>query len=132
MTTFKIGSMTKFNNKYRIESNRLRYWDYSDTGLYFITICVEEHESIFGDIIKGEMILSEYGEIVKNEILKMNDYHPRAFVDEWVVMPNHIHLLIELIDEDDVERRDNGRNVEVGKIHVEKIHEFSQCMTHDA
>ena len=43
--------------------------------------------------------MSEYGEIVKKEILKMNDYHIRAIVDEWIMMPNHIHLLIELTDD---------------------------------
>ncbi|MDD2551140.1 MAG: hypothetical protein PHQ56_00810 [Dysgonamonadaceae bacterium] len=65
------------------------------------------------------MILSDYGEIVKNEIIKMNDYHIRAIIDEWVVMPNHIHLLIELTDDGRDESDVGGIDV------VERIHEFS-------
>lgn len=110
--------MTKFKNKYRIESNRLQYWDYSASGHYFITICVENRECLLGNIKNRVMILSEYGEIVKNEIIKMNDYHIRSIVDEWVVMPNHIHLLIELTDGGDKNRRRAGYR-------VDKIHEFS-------
>ena len=133
--------MTKFNNKYKIEPNRWQYWDYSANGHYFITICVEEYESILGDIKNEKMILSTYGEIVKKEITKINDYNIRANVDEWIVMPNHIHLLIELmdmnnnsVDEDCV--GDNvdcvgdhvdyvGDHVDYVGDHVEKIHEFS-------
>ena len=69
------------------------------------------------------MILSDYGEIVKNEIIKMNDYHIRAIIDEWVVMPNHIHLLIELTD-DGRDESDVG-GIDVERIQVKKIHEFS-------
>ena len=109
--------MAKFKNKYRIESNRMRYWDYSSAGRYFITICVQNRECIFGEIENDKMILSEYGEIAKNEIAKMNQYHIRVIIDEWVVMPNHIHLLIELTDIGVDLVDDDG--------HVEKIHEFS-------
>jgi len=61
------------------------------------------------------MHLSENGEIVKNELIKMGTYNQRAMVDEWVVMPNHVHCIIILgaIDDGD----------------VEKIHEFS--LRHD-
>ncbi len=113
--SLRLGIMIKFNNTYRIDSNRLRHWDYSSSGRYFITICVENRECVLGDIKNGEMILSEYGEIVKHEIVKMNDYNIRAIIDRWVVMPNHIHLLIELTDD---------KNNEDGGI-VERIHEFS-------
>ena len=113
--------MTMFNNRYKVEPNRLQYWDYSANGYYFITICVDSRESILGKIKNGEMILSAYGEIVRNEIMKMNHYHVRANIHEWVVMPNHIHLLIELMDGDD----GHVKKIHSGKIHVKKIHEFS-------
>ena len=113
--------MTMFNNRYKVEPNRLQYWDYSANGYYFITICVDNRESILGEIKNSEMILSAYGEIVRNEIIKMNDYHVRANIHEWVVMPNHIHLLIELMDGDD----GHVKKIHSGKIHVKKIHEFS-------
>ena len=110
--------MTKYKYKYRVEANRLRYWDYSASGRYFITICVENRECTLGDIKECEMILSEYGEIVKSEIIKMDQYHIRAIIDEWVIMPNHIHLLVELVDDED-------HAVYVDSGDVEKIHEFS-------
>ena len=58
----------KYRNKYRIESNRWQYWDYSAQGGYFITMCIENREAILGKIIDGKMHLSEYGEIVKNDL----------------------------------------------------------------
>ncbi|MCB9082482.1 MAG: transposase [Lewinellaceae bacterium] len=107
--------MAKFKNKYRIESNRWQYWDYSAPGRYFITIVIQHRKCILGRVVNGKMELSPFGEMVKTEIEKIPQYHPRALVDEWVIMPNHIHLLIELGAYD----YDNGVTV------VEKIHEFS-------
>jgi len=98
----------KYRNKYRIESNRWQYWDYSAQGGYFITMCIKDRDTILGKIFNGEMHLSEYGEIVKNEFVNMGTYNKRATVDEWVIMPNHVHCIITL-----------------GATVVEKIHEFS-------
>lgn len=64
------------------------------------------------------MILSKYGEIVKNELLKIQEYHKRAILDEWIIMPDHIHMIIELGDWD----YDNGKSV-VGDSSGQ-IHEF--------
>ena len=99
----------KYQNKYRIESNRWQNWDYSAPGSYFITICIEDREEILGKIANGIMQLSAYGEIVKNEFIQMGNYNERAVLDEWVIMPNHVHCIITLKNWD----------------HVEKIHEFS-------
>ena len=101
----------KFQNKYRIESNRWQNWDYSAPGNYFVTICIQDREEILGEIINGEMQISAYGEIVKTEFIKMGNNNKRAVLDEWVIMPNHVHCIITLGDYD----RDA----------VEKIHEFS-------
>lgn len=110
----------KFKNKYRIASNRWQNWDYSDAGSYFITICIQDREGILGKITNGKMQLSGYGEIVKNEFIKMGDYYECAVLDEWVIMPNHVHCIITLHD---------TATVALEKIHefsaFEKIHEFS-------
>lgn len=108
--------MTKFKNKYRIESNRWQNWDYSSNGAYFITICVENHENILGKIENETMILSEYGNIVKLEILQISTYFSGVIVDEWVVMPDHLHIIIVL---NNVGNTDNMGNT------VETIHELS-------
>ncbi|MBI3740729.1 MAG: transposase [Chloroflexi bacterium] len=75
--------MTLFKNKYRIESTRLKGWDYSSPGLYFVTVCAQNRECFFGDVVNGEMDLSPIGDIV---------------ADEWIVMPNHIHGIIVITD----------------------------------
>lgn len=86
----------KFNNKYRIPSARLHSWDYSNSGLYFATICTKSHEHYFGEIIDGEMQLSEIGEIVESEWIKTFEMRPdmNLEMDEYVVMPNHFHAII--------------------------------------
>lgn len=94
--TDKSRRMAKFQNKYRVEPNRFQFWDYSAPGKYFLTHCVADRECIFGEIINKEIVLSEFGIIVRDEILKLPEYHPRVILDEWIVMPNHIHLIVEL------------------------------------
>lgn len=64
----------KFQNKYRIESIRLKNWDYGSNAKYFITISTKEREFFFGKIANGMMQLSDIGKIVKNEWFKYSNY----------------------------------------------------------
>lgn len=119
--------MKKFKNKYRIEPNRWQFWDYSAPASYFITICISLRQCILGEIINSNMVLSEYGNIVETEIKKIPEYHKRALLDEWVIMPNHIHCIITLGDynfENGISVVGDGRDDGDGG-NVEKIHEFS-------
>ena len=86
--------MTLFKNKYRIESMRLKGWDYAATGWYFVTLCTRGRECFFGDVKEGEMHLSEIGDIVAEEWQRTETIRPNVGLDEWVVMPNHIHGII--------------------------------------
>ncbi len=88
--------MTLFQNKYRAESHRLSNWDYSQNGIYFITFCVENNENLFGEIIDNEMILNDLGEIIKKEIIKSEEIRSSWIFHSWVIMPNHLHFLIEI------------------------------------
>lgn len=54
----------RFKNKYRIESARLQHWDYGRNASYFVTICTKERVCFFGDVVDGEMVLNDIGEIV--------------------------------------------------------------------
>lgn len=88
----------KFQNRYRIPSARAAWHDYND-GIYFITICTHQRENYFGEIIVDEngepkMNLSEIGKITDDCIAKMETIHNDINVPLWVVMPNHIHLII--------------------------------------
>jgi len=86
--------MTKFKNKYRIESTRLAGWDYTSAGWYFVTICTKNHVCLFGDIIDGTMHLSPIGEIVAEEWQKTPKIRPNVKLDKWVIMPNHLHGIV--------------------------------------
>jgi len=88
--------MTLYLNKYRIESNRLQFWDYSSPGSYFITVNTQDRLQILGKIENGSMILSDAGKIVSEYIKEIPTYHTRVILDEWVVMPDHFHCIITL------------------------------------
>ena len=82
-------------------SIRLRDYDYSQSGGYFITVVTNLRERLFEDIVNGEMRLNEFGGIVKNEWFKTRELRPNVelFEEEFVVMPNHVHGIIWLIDD---------------------------------
>lgn len=90
--------MKSNKNLHLNRSNRKVRHDYSSPGLYFITSDIQNAEKILGKIENNQIVLTEYGEIVKNEIIKLPEYHKRIVLDEWVIMPNHIHIIIILRD----------------------------------
>jgi REP element-mobilizing transposase RayT len=77
---------------------RLTGYDYSQAGLYFVTICVQKHECLFGKIRNGEMILNEYGKIVQMVWDELPQHYKNVELGEFVVMPNHIHGIIIITD----------------------------------
>ncbi|MDD2337744.1 MAG: hypothetical protein PHD01_14375 [Geobacteraceae bacterium] len=79
-------------------SVRLKGYDYAATGAYSITICAHERQSLFGEIVDGEMFPGEYGRIVLNEWLKTSDIRQEVLLDEFVVMPNHFHGILKVND----------------------------------
>ena len=91
--------MTKYKHQYRIETTRLKTWDYSSSGWYFVTICIKDHYPILGKIIDGKMHLSRAGTIVAEEWVRTGTLRSDLSLDQWVVMPNHMHgiLVIENI-----------------------------------
>ena len=88
--------MSKYLNKYRNESFRAQWWDYSNEGSYFITICTANRELILGDIYNKEMHLSPIGEIVFEEWNKSFEIRAELFCDIFVIMPNHIHAILRI------------------------------------
>ncbi len=85
-----------YQNKYRIPSHRLRGWDYSNNGCYFITIVTAERQMLFGDIREGKMVLNEMGQIVQNEFFKSFEIREELFLGAFVLMPDHLHAVIIL------------------------------------
>jgi putative transposase len=86
----------KFNrDKYHRRSIRLKEYDYAQCGTYFVTICTQHRECLFGDIVDGGMQLNEFGEIVRDECLKgIQEHFNNVSLDEYMVMPNHVHKII--------------------------------------
>ena len=84
------------------KQNRLQNFDYSTNGAYFITICTQDKKCILGNIVgvgvpdDPQIKLSEYGKIVYNQIIEMNKIYNNVNVEKFIVMPNHLHLLIEI------------------------------------
>ena len=96
--------MTKlFRNKYRIESIRLKNWDYSTPGYYFVTVCTKNRIDYFGYIKNNRMCLNKYGATVCQEIYKTPIMRENVIIDEFIVMPNHIHLIVKIINFNHVE-----------------------------
>jgi len=104
-------------NIHHRRSIRLKGYDYSQSGLYFITICTQNvganrirpiitnrirpttiRPHIFGDVINGKMILNEYGQIAHDEWAKTPEVRSNVQLDVFVVMPNHIHGIIVITD----------------------------------
>ncbi|MDD4294154.1 MAG: transposase [Candidatus Omnitrophica bacterium] len=73
---------------------RLKNFDYSNNGYYSITICTKNRQNIFGEIINRGMVLNDMGDIVRNTWMDLPNHHANIQLDEFVVMPNHVHGII--------------------------------------
>lgn len=89
--------MNQYNpNIHHRRSIRLKGYDYSQAGLYFVTICCQDRICRFGEINNGEMILNKYGQIAYNEWMKTPQLRPNVELDAFIVMPNHIHGVLKI------------------------------------
>jgi REP element-mobilizing transposase RayT len=86
-------------------SIRLQWYDYGSAGVYFVTICVQGRECLFGEIGNGEMNLNRFGQIVQEEWQNTAARRVDVELDGFVVMPNHFHGIILLTDTDPVGAR---------------------------
>jgi len=104
-------------NRNQRRSIRLPGYNYSSSGEYFITICIQGRKCILGEVIEGKMVLNNFGHFVNNCWASLPQYYENLSLGEWIVMPNHIHGILII---------DNP----VGAIHElplsgsEAIHEF--------
>ena len=76
---------------------RLPDYDYSRSGAYFITICSFNKELVFGKIVDGRCVLSEIGNIAAKYLEEIPNHFDNVFIDEYVIMPNHIHIIISIV-----------------------------------
>ena len=85
----------RINPKHR-QSIRLRAADYRKPKLYFVTICTKDRECLMGEVVNGEMQLNEIGRMVADVIKSIPIFYSRINIDEFEIMPNHIHMIIKL------------------------------------
>jgi REP element-mobilizing transposase RayT len=86
----------RFMGRYRTESDRLRDWDYAASGAYFVTICTKGKRPFFGEVIDDAVRLSPIGQIAEQEWRRTETLRPNVSLDEFIIMPNHLHGIIVL------------------------------------
>ncbi len=88
------NNMMLYKNRYRIESNRLKNWDYDSSGFYFITICTKDRVTHFGKIKNGGMVKTRIGTISEKFWSEIPNRFSNAKLDKFIIMPNHIHGIL--------------------------------------
>ncbi|MEA3362694.1 MAG: transposase [Thermodesulfobacteriota bacterium] len=83
------------------KSIRLKGYDYSQAGLYFITICCQNRACLFGKIDHGEMVLNDAGRMIDKIWNELPKIHSGIGINEFVIMPNHIHGICPYDNNDD-------------------------------
>ena len=86
--------MTLYKEKYRVDTTRLRGWDYRTPAWYFVTICTRNHVCILGTVAEGRVQLSPAGQIAHAELQTLNTHYSHVAIDTFVVMPNHAHFIL--------------------------------------
>lgn len=90
--------MDMVSNTHRRRSIRLQSHDYTHPGAYFVTICTWQMQCLFGEVMNGEIQYSPIGLIVKAEWKKLPRQFPQIQLDEFIIMPNHLHGIIIIKD----------------------------------
>jgi len=88
--------MVMNHGRHHRRSIRLKGYDYAQAGAYFITICTQGRACLFGDVVDGQILLNACGQVVVDSWLWLSDRYPFVDLDEWVVMPNHLHGIMIL------------------------------------
>jgi REP element-mobilizing transposase RayT len=111
-----------FKNTFRVESTRHPNWNYADDGMYFVTICTQDKFCYFGEVVDEKMNLNKIGQIAKTFWLEIPKHFFNVILDEFIVMPNHIHGIIFICNDDvrkygdDCQRRDAIYRVSTGGV----------------
>ena len=94
-----MNTKTRYNpDKHHRRTIRLCGYDYAQEGLYFVTVCCQGRVCLFGEIVDGEMILNPAGRMVEKCWLDIPKHFPHAVLHDYIIMPNHVHGIIELTD----------------------------------
>ncbi|MFA6038682.1 MAG: hypothetical protein WCV62_01695 [Candidatus Peribacteraceae bacterium] len=133
------GASPLYEGRYRNDSARCAPWDYASSGAYFVTINTKDRIPWFGAVRNGFMGLSDVGSIVAEEWMKTPAIRPYVILDEWIVMPDHMHGIIVIRkrihgEQNGTRKPHHQRNWQSGSLGV-IIHQIKRSCTiriHDA
>jgi len=114
--------MKRYSGRFIIKSSRIKNWDYSSPGIYFVTICTEDSEHLFGKIDEGKMIYLRSGEIAMECLNGIVKHFVNVVILESVIMPNHVHILIEVIESKTNFKQDINDSKAVGNLNSVETH----------
>jgi REP element-mobilizing transposase RayT len=87
----------KFNpDIHHRRSLRLKHYDYSQSGAYFVTICTHHRECLFGEIVDGKMQLNDAGRMAEKWLKELENKYPHITCCPFICMPNHVHLIVAI------------------------------------
>jgi len=112
-------------NEQNRKRNRLHNYDYSQTGYYFVTICTQNRQCLFGKIVEDDMILNEAGKIIDYWWNEIKNKFPNSELDEHVIMPNHLHGIIAIVGPPSNIRR-RGKSIKQGEPLYSPLQEMIQ------
>ena len=99
-----MGKIMTSNRKFGRQTIRLKNYNYAANGYYFVTICTHEKQCYFGDVIESKMHLSQIGKIARQFWLEIPRHSKYTYLDEFIVMPNHVHGIIVIDDSENIRR----------------------------
>jgi putative transposase len=103
--------------QHKRKSNRLKDFNYSSSAWYFVTICVKDRKSWFGKEKNGKIELNNFGKLIKKIWLDIPVYYSNVEIDEFVIMPNHIHGILFINGEErESLKNDESRYGQLSKI----------------
>ena len=77
----------------------MKYFDYSSNGNYFVTICTHNRIKTLSTIVNDGVVLTKFGEIAEKYINQLNEFYDDRKVDRYVIMPNHIHIMLFIMED---------------------------------
>lgn len=100
------------------KSPRKKNYDYTESGVYFVTICTYARELLFGDVVDKSMQPTELGQIAHDGWLTTPDHFPNVEIDCFVVMPNHVHAIVIIYDPEQQSDETKNNDRDVGTRHA--------------
>lgn len=106
---------------YKNKPKRLSCYDYSLPAYYFVTICTKNHIELFGNAHNHKVKLSSIGKIIESNLIRISQVYPSVKVDQFVIMPNHLHIIFILEDVDDALNATSTNDYDRSKMLLSKV-----------